>query len=107
MLAYTFDDNGFFCGINQCQIDPVRSKQTGETVYLTPRNSVLFPPSEYDAETTIPQWTGSVWELVSLPPKPDPEPNPGPTLEDRVGNLETSTTELQEALDMILTGVTE
>lgn len=36
----------------------------------------------------------------------NPPPDP-PTLEDRVGNLETSTTELQEALDMILTGVTE
>lgn len=34
-----------------------------------------------------------------------PPPGP-PTLEDRVGNLETSTTELQEALDMILTGYT-
>ena len=36
----------------------------------------------------------------------NPPPDP-PTLEDRVGNLETSTTELQEALNMILTGVTE
>lgn len=36
-----------------------------------------------------------------------PEPEPTPTLDERVGNLEEDTTELHEALDMILTGVTE
>jgi hypothetical protein len=36
-----------------------------------------------------------------------PEPEGKPTLEDRVGNLETDTADLAEALDMILSGVTE
>lgn len=35
------------------------------------------------------------------------EPEPGQTLESRVGDLETSQSEMQEALDMILSGVTE
>ena len=49
-------------------------------------------------------------EEPELPP--DPKPEPGPTLEERVGNLEQSKAnqadvdELHEALNMILTGVT-
>lgn len=35
------------------------------------------------------------------------ENSPEPTLEDRVGTLETDTADLAEALDMILSGVTE
>ena len=46
-------------------------------------------------------------------PEPEPEPEPEPTLEDRVSTLETSKAdqtsvdELNETLNMILTGVTE
>ena len=46
-------------------------------------------------------------------PEPEPEPEPEPTMEERVANLETtkadqtSVDELNEALNMILTGVTE
>ena len=35
------------------------------------------------------------------------EPEANATLEDRVGTLETDSTEMKEALDMILSGVTE
>ena len=35
------------------------------------------------------------------------EPEPGPTIEERVTTLEISNAELAEALDMILSGVTE
>lgn len=35
------------------------------------------------------------------------EPNPGTSLEDRVGVVEIKTGDLEEALDMILSGVTE
>lgn len=35
------------------------------------------------------------------------EPDLGPTIEERVTTLETSSAELAEALDMILSGVTE
>ena len=46
-------------------------------------------------------------------PEPEPEPEPEPTLDERVTSLETSKAdqtsvdELNEALNMILTGVTE
>lgn len=35
------------------------------------------------------------------------QPNPTPTLESRVDTLETDATEMREALEMILSGVTE
>ena len=50
---------------------------------------------------------------AGIVPEPEPEPEPEPTLEDRVSTLETSKAdqtsvdELNEALNMILTGVTE
>lgn len=41
-------------------------------------------------------------------PLPDPEqPEPKATLENRVKTLETDSTEMKEALEMILNGVTE
>ena len=46
-------------------------------------------------------------------PEPEPQPDPEPTLEERVKTMETGKAEqadvdeLHEALDMILTGVTE
>ena len=53
--------------------------------------------------------------MEKLPEKldPDPEPEPAPTLEERVGSLEQSKAnqadvdELNEALNMILTGATK
>lgn len=39
-------------------------------------------------------------------PENDPA-EPAPTLDERIGNLEEDTAELHEALDMILSGVTE
>ena len=41
-------------------------------------------------------------------PEPEPEPiDPQPTIEERVTTLEESNAEMSEALEMILTGVTE
>lgn len=40
-------------------------------------------------------------------PEPEAEPDNGPTIEERVTTLEDSNAEMAEALDMILSGVTE
>ena len=40
-------------------------------------------------------------------PEPVPEPDPVPTLDERVTSLEESNAEMTEALDLILSGVTE
>lgn len=58
----------------------------------------------------VPSYDGA---KIGDPYDPPPEPEPEPTLEDRVSTLETSKAdqtsvdELNEALNMILTGVTE
>lgn len=39
---------------------------------------------------------------------PDPvDPDPAPTLDDRVATLEATSAEMTEALDLLLSGVTE
>ena len=40
-------------------------------------------------------------------PEPEPEPEPAPTIEERVTTLEESNAEMTEALDLLLSGVTE
>ena len=40
-------------------------------------------------------------------PRPEPEPDDTPTLENRVETLETDSSEMKEALEMILSGVVE
>lgn len=55
-------------------------------------------------ESGLPTVTGMAEGV--MPELPE-EPEPGPTIEERVTTLETSNAELAEALDMILSGVTE
>ena len=45
--------------------------------------------------------------MPTRPKEPDTEPDLGPSIEERVATLESSSAELAEALDMILSGVTE
>ena len=65
-----------------------------------------FVDIQVDGQTVTSMTAGIV-------PEPEPEPEPEATLEDRVSTLETSKAdqtsvdELNEALNMILTGVTE
>lgn len=61
--------------------------------------------SEGDDGETIVTPNTEAWEAwkASLPP----EPEPTPSVEERMASLESSNTELYEALNMILTGVTE
>ena len=62
-----------------------------------------------DDGTTV---TSCVWDEATYQKWCDenpeqPEPEPAPTLDERVTTLEGNTEELHEALDMILSGVTE
>ena len=65
-----------------------------------------FVDIEVDGQTVTAMTAGTV-------PEPEEEPEPEPTLDERVTSLETtkadqtSVDELNEALNMILTGVTE
>lgn len=60
---------------------------------------------EIDGVMTVTSWTPGV--IPEDEPEPEPEPEPVPTIEERVTTLEESNAELTEALEMILTGVTE
>lgn len=55
-----------------------------------------------DGETLVSPNT-SAWEAWKATPQPDPSP----TMDERISTLEADNQELYEALDMILTGVTE
>lgn len=115
MNAYSYDQEGRYIGPYECQRDPVRSESTGQGVYLLPADATWMLPPSYDPKTEIPVWSGTAWAVEKLPEKldPDPEPEPAPTLEERVGSLEQSKAnqadvdELNEALNMILTGATK
>lgn len=114
MISYSYDNNGKYSGVYNCQLDQVATKRENRPIYLLPANSTWTPPPEYDKETEIPVWDGTIWriqELPQAPPEPEPEP-PAPTLDERVTALETEKAnqtdvdELNEALNMILTGYT-
>lgn len=78
---------------------------------------VFYPPDkrfygfvtiEHDGTTvTSCEWDEEAYQAWCKANPEHPEPEPQATLDERVTNLEGDTAELHEALDMILTGVTE
>lgn len=75
---------------------------------LIPANMELenFPFGEVTAEEKGGVMIVTGWTPGELP-EPDPEPEPVPTLAERVSTLEASNAEMTEALELILSGVTE
>ena len=65
-----------------------------------------FPFGEVTAEEVDGVVTMTSWTPGEMP-EPEPEPNPQPALDERVTALEESSAEMTEALEMILSGVTE
>lgn len=65
-----------------------------------------FPFGEVTVEEIDGVMTVTHWYPLPIP-EPEPIPDPEPTIEERVTTLEESSVELTEALEMILTGVTE
>lgn len=65
-----------------------------------------FPFGEVTAEEVDGVMTMTSWTPGEMP-EPEPEPEPQPALDERVTALEESNAEMTEALDMILSGVTE
>lgn len=60
MQAYIYDNDRFYAGAVECQIDPLESKAQGEKVYLTPANSTSKKPTIKDGSK--PRWNGTAWE---------------------------------------------
>ncbi len=67
---------------------------------LMPRMVEIVPPCGFDPEQMC-DWRIVDGAFVHCPkPEPEPEPEPEPTTEERIK-------ELEEALEMLLSGVTE
>ena len=78
MYAYRYDENFYFAGQQECQIDPLESKKQGHPVYLLPANCTWAEPLT-DKEGYKIKWNGNEWEYEEIPVPPEPEP---PTLEE-------------------------
>lgn len=67
-----------------------------------------FPFGEITVEDMDGRMVVATWTPLPMPePEPAPVPDPGPTLDERVQTLEDSSAEMSEALDLLLSGVTE
>ena len=86
MISYSYDNNGKYSGEYNCQLDQVATKRETRPIYLLPANSTWTPPPEYDKETEIPVWDGTIWRIQELPqapydpPEPEPVPDPPETI---------------------------
>ena len=78
MFAYKHDENKYYAGQQECQIDPLESKKQGHPVYLLPANCTWKEPLEEKEGYKI-KWNGEAWEYEEIPVPPEPEP---PTLEE-------------------------
>ena len=78
MLAYRYDENKYYAGKQECQIDPLESKKQGHPVYLLPADCTWADPLNEKEGYKI-KWNGNEWEYELIPIEPEPEP---PTLDD-------------------------
>ena len=78
MFAYRYDENNYYAGQQECQLDPIATKREGHPVYLLPADCTWEEPLEEKDGYKI-KWNGEVWEYEEIPVPPEPEP---PTLEE-------------------------
>ena len=78
MYAYKYDENKYYAGQQECQIDPLESKKQGHPVYLLPANCTWKEPLT-DKEGYKVKWNGNEWKYEEILVDPEPEP---PTLDE-------------------------
>ena len=78
MFAYKYDENKYYAGQQECQIDPLESKKQGHPVYLLPADCTWQEPLN-EKEGYKVKWNGEAWEYEEIPVEPEPEP---PTLDE-------------------------
>ena len=73
MKAYRYDENNYYVGQQECQLDPLESKKQVNPVYLLPANCTWQEPLTKKEGYKI-KWNGNEWEyeLISVPPEPEP-----------------------------------
>lgn len=78
MLAYRYDENKYYAGTQDCQLDPLETELAGLDVWLLPANCTWKEPLNEKEGYKI-KWNGNEWEYELIPIEPEPEP---PTLEE-------------------------
>ena len=78
MYAYKYDENKYYAGQQECQLDPLETEKAGHDVWLLPANCTWAEPLE-EKEGYKVKWNGEEWEYEEIPVPPEPEP---PTLEE-------------------------
>lgn len=75
MIAYSYDEKGYFNGSQNCQIDPLESAQAGKEIYLLPAKCTFKKPLEEKEGFKI-KWTGKKWvyEEIIEPAVEEKEP---------------------------------
>ena len=90
MIAYRYDENFMYVGVQMCQRDPIASAKAGKEIYLLPANCThAAPPEPKDGYNIV--WGGEAWEYAEIPVKPEPEtPEPHvPTTEEKIAQLDS------------------
>ena len=78
MYAYKYDENKYYAGQQDCQLDPIATKREGHEVWLLPANCTWQDPLNEKDGYKI-KWNGEAWEYEEIPVEPEPEP---PTLDE-------------------------
>lgn len=85
MIAYGYDNDGYYTGPKNCQVDPLESKRKGEFVYLLPAHATFDKPLKekdgYNVKFVNGAWT---YEKIITP---EPEPIPEPTEDEKKENI--------------------
>lgn len=71
--AYSYDDNFYFNGARNCQLDPLESEAAGKEIYLLPGNCTWAKPPEEKDGFKI-KFNGTDWEYEEIILEPEPEP---------------------------------
>lgn len=71
MIAYHYDENGYFDGIIECQKDDLESIKQAKTIYLQPANSTNLQPPESKDGFKI-RWSGEDWTYEEIEQAPEP-----------------------------------
>ena len=83
MLAYSYDENKYYAGVQECQLDPLETEKAGHYMWLLPANCVWAEPLEEKDGCKV-KWNGEEWEyeLIPIPPEPEQHEPKQPTLYD-------------------------
>lgn len=63
MIAYRYDDKGFFVEAEECFLDPLETEKQGKEVWMLGANSTFTAPNA-DRDGFVQKWNGSAWEYV-------------------------------------------